>query len=157
MENNVLIHHGIKGMKWGVRRFQKKDGSLTPAGKKRYSDGEKTESSSNKTSSNQTSSSGSKKKISELTDEELTARINRLGLEKRYKELMREVNPPESNAGQSYVVGILKKIGENTAVNLGTQAANHVIGDLINNLAGIDSSDAARRIVNPQKGQSDKK
>ena len=33
-----LYHHGIKGMKWGVRRFQKKDGSLTSAGKKRYSD-----------------------------------------------------------------------------------------------------------------------
>lgn len=33
-----LYHHGIKGMKWGVRRFQKKDGSLTPSGKKRYSD-----------------------------------------------------------------------------------------------------------------------
>lgn len=32
-----LYHHGIKGMKWGIRRFQKKDGSLTPAGKKRYS------------------------------------------------------------------------------------------------------------------------
>ena len=31
-----LYHHGIKGMKWGVRRYQKKDGSLTPAGKKRY-------------------------------------------------------------------------------------------------------------------------
>lgn len=31
-----LQHHGIKGMKWGVRRYQKKDGSLTPAGKKRY-------------------------------------------------------------------------------------------------------------------------
>ena len=33
-----LYHHGIKGMKWGVRRFQKKDGSLTSAGKKRYYD-----------------------------------------------------------------------------------------------------------------------
>lgn len=31
----VLYHHGIKGMKWGVRRYQNKDGSLTPAGKKR--------------------------------------------------------------------------------------------------------------------------
>ena len=30
-----LYHHGIKGQKWGVRRYQKKDGSLTPAGKKR--------------------------------------------------------------------------------------------------------------------------
>lgn len=37
MENN-LYHHGVKGQKWGVRRFQNKDGSLTPAGKKRYDD-----------------------------------------------------------------------------------------------------------------------
>lgn len=33
--NNELYHWGIKGMKWGVRRYQNKDGSLTPAGKKR--------------------------------------------------------------------------------------------------------------------------
>lgn len=31
-----LQHHGIKGQKWGVRRYQNKDGSLTSAGKKRY-------------------------------------------------------------------------------------------------------------------------
>lgn len=34
--NGELRHAGIKGMKWGVRRYQNKDGSLTPAGKKRY-------------------------------------------------------------------------------------------------------------------------
>lgn len=33
-----LYHYGIKGMQWGVRRYQNKDGSLTPAGKKRYDD-----------------------------------------------------------------------------------------------------------------------
>lgn len=32
-----LYHHGTKGMKWGVRRYQNEDGSLTAAGKKRYS------------------------------------------------------------------------------------------------------------------------
>lgn len=32
-----LYHHGVKGQKWGVRRYQNKDGSLTPAGKKRRS------------------------------------------------------------------------------------------------------------------------
>jgi hypothetical protein len=31
-----LCHYGVKGMKWGVRRYQNSDGSLTPAGKKRY-------------------------------------------------------------------------------------------------------------------------
>lgn len=34
--SDELAHWGIKGMKWGVRRYQNKDGSLTPAGKKRY-------------------------------------------------------------------------------------------------------------------------
>lgn len=33
---NELYHHGIKGMKWGIRRFQNKDGSLTSAGENRY-------------------------------------------------------------------------------------------------------------------------
>ena len=33
---NELYHHGIKGQKWGIRRFQNPDGTLTPAGKKRY-------------------------------------------------------------------------------------------------------------------------
>lgn len=38
---NELYHHGIKGMKWGIRRYQNKDGSLTAAGKKRISEDSK--------------------------------------------------------------------------------------------------------------------
>ena len=34
--DNELYHYGMKGMRWGIRRYQNKDGSLTPAGKKRY-------------------------------------------------------------------------------------------------------------------------
>lgn len=37
---NELTHHGIRGQKWGKRRFQYNDGSLTPAGEKRYYDGD---------------------------------------------------------------------------------------------------------------------
>ena len=32
---NQLYHHGILGMRWGIRRYQNKDGSLTPEGRKR--------------------------------------------------------------------------------------------------------------------------
>lgn len=35
-ETSSLSHHGILGMKWGVRRYQNSDGTLTAAGKKRY-------------------------------------------------------------------------------------------------------------------------
>lgn len=34
--NEYLTHHGIKGQRWGIRRYQNKDGSLTPAGRKKY-------------------------------------------------------------------------------------------------------------------------
>ena len=65
-----LYHHGIKGQKWGVRRFQNKDGSLTPAGRRRYDDepnkGRKSNGEVNKTSKNQT-----------LSDEERKRRIRR--------------------------------------------------------------------------------
>lgn len=36
MNEHELMHHGILGQKWGVRRFQNEDGSLTPDGKERY-------------------------------------------------------------------------------------------------------------------------
>lgn len=38
ISNGELYHHGVKGMHWGVRRYQNKDGSLTSAGRKRYTD-----------------------------------------------------------------------------------------------------------------------
>jgi hypothetical protein len=40
-EDDYIAHFGIKGMKWGVRRYQKSNGSLTSAGKTRYTHAQK--------------------------------------------------------------------------------------------------------------------
>ena len=48
MDEKVLIHHGIKGQKWGVRRFQNEDGTRTALGKKRERNGEQESASSQK-------------------------------------------------------------------------------------------------------------
>lgn len=98
-----------------------------------------------------------KKKLSELTNEELQAKVDRLQLEKRYRELAREVNPTKSSEGKNYALDILKNIGKNTLTNIGTQAANKLLGVSINKAFGVDSYDTNKRIVNPNKGQTDKK
>lgn len=71
-ESPSLSHHGILGMKWGIRRYQNTDGTYNAAGKKRYGigDGEsyggvkKASGIKNKSTANDTDSSGEKKGMS---------------------------------------------------------------------------------------------
>lgn len=145
-----LYHYGVLGMKWGVRRYQNKDGSLTAKGKKRYSSDDSNDGQKENTKPK-------KKSISEMSDEELSKAIKRLEIEKRYRDLTKESRQSEISKGRAFANRVIEKIGENTLTNLGTQAANHVIGNAINSLFNVSSSDATNRIVNPQKGQTDKK
>ena len=62
---NELTHHGIKGMKWGIRRFQNKDGSLTPAGRRRYDEPNQGTNSTNKKTQNTKSKSLHRLKLEE--------------------------------------------------------------------------------------------
>lgn len=66
--SDELYHHGIKGQRWGIRRFQNKDGSLTNAGKKRRRINYDAE-------------------AKQMSDDELRSKVNRLNLEKRYMNL----------------------------------------------------------------------
>ncbi len=52
MDYVYLAHHGVKGQKWGVRRYQNKDGSLTEEGRYRYSKNSKSSMDSKKVKKN---------------------------------------------------------------------------------------------------------
>lgn len=74
MDNVWLAHHGIKGQKWGVRRFQNKDGTLTSSGKKRYGSDDYEE-----------VKRLSKKKMKDLSNDDLEKIARRKQLEKAAK------------------------------------------------------------------------
>lgn len=75
-----LWHWGIKGMKWGVRRYQNQDGTLTAEGKKRYQQDDHPD----------YTRAHEKKSVRELSNAELNAKINRLQKEKQYQSLVTE-------------------------------------------------------------------
>ena len=159
--DNYLAHYGVLGMKWGVRRTAAQLGNRI-RGKRTQVKRKQSLAKARATREKNRKAAAKRQKLldkgllspKKMTDAELKAKIERLNLEKEFKKSMTDAR---GDGGKKYVTDIMKKIGENTLTNLGTQAATHIVGNAINKMAGVSSSDAVNRIVNPQKGQSDKK
>lgn len=101
MENNTLVHYGIKGMKWGVRRTE---AQLARARGERWNPLKR---SAKKSVTKKTSSSTEgKKKVSEMSDDELRKAVNRLQLEKQYKQL----NQKSLSLGQKFANKVIKDV-----------------------------------------------
>lgn len=107
MDNNELYHYGVLGMRWGIRRSRS-----TSSGK----------GSKKKKSTNQKVAQKSKPKqktVKDLSNDELKAKITRLELEKRYRDL----NPPTVSRGRKFVDKVLAPAA--------TEASKRLLSDFI--------------------------
>ena len=191
MNNAELYHHGVKGQRWGIRRYQNKDGSLTAYGKKRYAkelaklEAEKKrvrqyEQTAKKMSKlddmrkdlderkkalkpddgpeavkqQKVQSAPQKRKLSELSNEEIQAKIDRMNLENKYKELAQAridaVSKKEVSKGRKFAEEVLTNAGKNIA----TQTAAWALGTGVNKV--IEMAFGEKDAINPKKGQKDK-
>lgn len=110
-----LTHHGIKGQKWGIRRYQNADGSLTAAGKKRRAKLEAELDKLGGKKSDSDSEPAKPKTVNEMSDAELRDAVNRLNLEKQFRALQNELRPQKVSAGKAYANKLIKNIGDSTA------------------------------------------
>ena len=144
--DDVLIHYGILGMKWGVRRYQNKDGSLTSAGKKRYSNNDDI-----KDAPQKNTEEPKNKSVKDMSDEELRREVNRMQLEQSYLRMTGQ-NIEKGKSAAEIALGKMKE----SFVSTVAQKSGQILAErLVNSMLGVkdnkDNKDNSSKNNNSNK------
>ena len=110
MSNNIQ-HHGVLGMHWG--RHKQKSTPFPPNKKKTVEE-----------------KAPPKRTVKEMTDAELQEKVNRMGLERRYKDAMAADARDQVSKGKKFISGVLEQSGKQVA----TQIATYAMGNAVNKM-----------------------
>lgn len=133
MDNMQLCHWGIKGQKWGVRRFQNRDGSLTPIGRKRYSDLGQDGKRRVESEDHKQAKALKSKRLYEMSNKELEVLTRRMQLEQQYKNLNRQ----NVSKGRQLVTNVLTEIGKETFKSFAKDLITKKTPELVKNAAAM--------------------
>lgn len=146
-DKEYFEHHGILGMKWGVRRFQNPDGSLTPAGEARYNRKQKREEAKTARAEAKRAKEAAKpptkaeiraqqlEKLSKMSDQEIRDAIARKQLENQYKQLV--IGPDEVGAGKKYM-NTLKDKAINALIDVGVNTGKAYVEKSLKDRLGLN-------------------
>ena len=149
MDNNELMHYGVPGMKWGVRRTparlgrKKTSSSRFLLGKKRSKPKAKAETKAKtKSEAPKEETAPKKKSVKEMSDEELNAAINRMRLEQTYVSL----SPQKVSTGKKIAKTILNDVVVPAATDVGrqmvktalTRAGNKTLAEVFKDFSEAD-------------------
>lgn len=175
-DDEYLSHHGIKGMHWGVRRYQRRDGSLTPTGerrrtirdaihdhkvkKKRKAALEKARATkqANKEAQEKAAKQAEKRaklvekgkiSTSKMTDDELRTMMARKQLEKQYRQLDLETNTTKRFMNHAW-----NDMVEPALLNGGKQALQKYFEKTTSDLLGLNKKEA-KTVLEKAKDEAD--